>query len=565
MIAEGRTLFERTWSPRNPQLGNDGLGPLFNGRSCVVCHNQGGVGGGGDASFNAKTIGIDQMQIEGRGVTDDIIRQAITGLHPGFVGSDGGILNTVALSHHGGSPDYEEARRAFMKRIPAAFSNGGGSVSADEVLQTNAAPVIHLSNVSGRPVAIKARLFQRNTPSLFGAGLIDQISEKTIDALVRGQKSIPEVSGRPATLPTGLYGRFGWRGNVASLLDFCDQACANELGLETDRLVQPGDPTRRSYQNPSKDISDSMIKSMASFIAVLPPPERRFSDDPEKRRSAVRGEQVFTSVGCAVCHVPDVGPAKGIYSDLLLHDMGKESYDLTAAEPHVKKFTHLNPIRSQSRNRKPARSVDLTPESGSKEGEKPLARSGSTPANRFGQFRRSGSRNTGFGNSQGGGGYGGASASVSVAGMGGPTSSARPSTGMGGPTSSARPSKRGASGGSLTSRGFVFVSPTLPPKSKVVSIDDAFSTGGKAMIDLDFHMTNVNQEWRTPPLWGVRDSAPYLHDGRAETLLQAIVMHEGEAAKTRDRFLMLSIPDRRALIEFLNTMVAPSTAPQLKL
>ena len=85
------------------------------------------------------------------------------------------------------------------------------------------------------------------------------------------------------------------------------------------------------------------------------------------------------------------------------------------------------------------------------------------------------------------------------------------------------------------------------------------------MIDLDFHMTNVNQEWRTPPLWGVRDSAPYLHDGRAETLLQAIVMHEGEAAKTRDRFLMLSIPDRRALIEFLNTMVAPSTAPQLKL
>ena len=42
--------------------------------------------------------------------------------------------------------------------------------------------------------------------------------------------------------------------------------------------------------------------------------------------------------------------------------------------------------------------------------------------------------------------------------------------------------------------------------------------------------TNYAQEWRTPPLWGVRDSAPYMHDGRAETLLEAISMHDGEAA-----------------------------------
>ena len=39
-------------------------------------------------------------------------------------------------------------------------------------------------------------------------------------------------------------------------------------------------------------------------------------------------------------------------------------------------------------------------------------------------------------------------------------------------------------------------------------------------------------EWRAPPLWGVRDTAPYLHDGRAATLQQAIVQHGGQAAES---------------------------------
>ena len=47
-------------------------------------------------------------------------------------------------------------------------------------------------------------------------------------------------------------------------------------------------------------------------------------------------------------------------------------------------------------------------------------------------------------------------------------------------------------------------------------------------------------EWRTPPLWGVADSAPYLHDGRASTLDEAIRLHGGEAAATATRYTKLS-------------------------
>ncbi len=64
---------------------------------------------------------------------------------------------------------------------------------------------------------------------------------------------------------------------------------------------------------------------------------------------------------------------------------------------------------------------------------------------------------------------------------------------------------------------------------------------------------NTN-EMRTAPLWGVRASAPYLHDGRAATLEQAIQAHNGEAAAVRDRYLRLPAKYRSALVDFLNSL-----------
>jgi CxxC motif-containing protein (DUF1111 family) len=61
-------------------------------------------------------------------------------------------------------------------------------------------------------------------------------------------------------------------------------------------------------------------------------------------------------------------------------------------------------------------------------------------------------------------------------------------------------------------------------------------------------------EMRTAPLWGLRASAPYLHDGRAATVEQAIVIHEGEGRASRDRYLRLTPSQRRQLAEFLNTL-----------
>jgi CxxC motif-containing protein (DUF1111 family) len=59
----------------------------------------------------------------------------------------------------------------------------------------------------------------------------------------------------------------------------------------------------------------------------------------------------------------------------------------------------------------------------------------------------------------------------------------------------------------------------------------------------------------TENLWGVGSTAPYLHDGRATTLTEAILAHGGEGAASRTAFVNLSPTDQAAIIVFLNNLV----------
>ncbi len=64
--------------------------------------------------------------------------------------------------------------------------------------------------------------------------------------------------------------------------------------------------------------------------------------------------------------------------------------------------------------------------------------------------------------------------------------------------------------------------------------------------------------FQTARLWGVADTAPYLHDGRASTLTEAILWHGGEAQAARDAFEALPNRSKRWLIAFLRTLRTPS-------
>jgi hypothetical protein len=71
---------------------------------------------------------------------------------------------------------------------------------------------------------------------------------------------------------------------------------------------------------------------------------------------------------------------------------------------------------------------------------------------------------------------------------------------------------------------------------------------------LDHPLDNL---FTTARLWGVADTSPYMHDGRALTLGEAILMHGGEAADARDKYIALPEQDKAKLLKFLLSLRTP--------
>jgi CxxC motif-containing protein (DUF1111 family) len=83
---------------------------------------------------------------------------------------------------------------------------------------------------------------------------------------------------------------------------------------------------------------------------------------------------------------------------------------------------------------------------------------------------------------------------------------------------------------------------------------------GEGLADGRPEWRATGREWRTAPLWGigmtgtVSEEATYLHDGRARSLLEAILWHGGEAEAARETVRQMPARDRNALIKFLESL-----------
>ena len=165
--------------------------------------------------------------------------------------------------------------------------------------------------------------------ALFGAGWIDLISDKAIrhnqrsrqmDAITREFRldfgSVP--TGRVPAPDDGRVGKFGWKGQTADLKEFVATACANELGLGTPTVPQ-ATPLVASPGETVPDLDKKQVRALVAFVKTLPKPVETPPADAAGRETAAHGKELFRSVGCAACHVPDLGGVKGVYSDFLLH------------------------------------------------------------------------------------------------------------------------------------------------------------------------------------------------------------------------------------------------------
>lgn len=171
----------------------------------------------------------------------------------------------------------------------------------------------------------EASIFEmRQTPPLFGLGLIEGIDESVILALADPDDSIsPDgITGRVSRTDGGVLGRFGWKGQVPSIEEFVRDALSAELGLTVPyraRLTFGRLHDNDAVADP--EITQEAMDDLAFYLSRLGAPPRQPITD---ATLVGRGEDVFASSGCATCHVPSLPGADGpvsLYSDLLLHEI----------------------------------------------------------------------------------------------------------------------------------------------------------------------------------------------------------------------------------------------------
>lgn len=474
VIAMGRELFEREWKPGEAGTrGGDGLGPSFNDVSCVGCHHQGGVGGGGPVDKNVDLISMPQQP---RSMTRTQAKRLFR-IHPGFFDKNMQPQTTFVLHRFNLVPDYAARRESFVGERNHIDPH---PIVRDQLERYLAARPVPPVSAEG----LRFHKSQRNTPALFGLGLLDKIPDMFLQELARRQPQLhPEISGRVGPTDNGA-GRFGWRAQTARLHTFVLEACGNELGLQVpgvDQALSPDDP---AYKPAGLDMTPAQSAAMIAFVASLPRPKQVIPQDGALARVVSAGRNVFAQTGCGACHLENLGPVQGVYSDLLLHDMGPGLRDPARARPTIIVTREAGALSRAGQQ------DDGDQEEG---GEEPVR----VPARRPLPFRGSS------------GAYGGGGASLA--------------------------------GGSVAS---------------TAQAGDLIFKIRRTPVP-----TNLEQEWQTPALWGVADSAPYLHDGRAQTLVEAIAWHGGEAKPAAERFFTLSAENQLAVIEFLRTLRAPRDKP----
>jgi CxxC motif-containing protein (DUF1111 family) len=451
----GKELFIHEWTAGDRlSHAGDGLGPVYNARSCSACHRLGGIGGAGIRETNVSLVTIFVSRKISGGLVGVLLpnhplppadapnkvvvgkqgqetieleipdRDKLAAIHPALV-----TQPSFPLHRFGAGPEFDKWQGGIFPKGDTEIDKRNSNRRQSRLIDNATVTLIES---------------KRNTPALFGAGLIDALPEHVLAEVAaeqakasgqsvgergvasNGEAALP-VMGRLSRLKDGRIGRFGWKANVASLREFTLQACSSELGLEVPGFARAKPPWKKDYKAPGIDLTSEQCDALTYFVASLPKPQVRSPDSPQQAGEIEHGRKLFASTGCSACHRPQLGDIDGIYSDLLLHDMGRELSDsgsYTVIEPAIASKDKSNPTS-------PAEEV--------------------RPAN--------------------------------------------------------------------------------------------------------------EREWRTPPLWGLRDSAPYLHDGRADTVAEAVALHGGEGLTAAQAFARLSPQERQQLELFLQTLVAPASGP----
>lgn len=319
----GNSFFNQNWvaSPAST-TSRDGLGHLFNARSCSACHVRDGRAeppGEGETALGL----VMRISLPGRLPTGAPVPEPSYGLQ----------LSERALP--GLKPEGHV--RVRYEEVEGRYSDG-------ERFSLRR-PTYEIVELGADPLSSETRFSPRVAPAVHGLGLLAAVEESTLRALEDPSDGDGDgISGKLNMVwdyeaKRLVPGRFGWKANQPSLRQQTAGAFVGDLGVTSPMFPEENHTAayaeRHNFEDQPEDqhpeLSAKILQRVTAYLETIAPPARRDVDDPVVRQ----GQQIFAKMNCASCHTPELRTGNDYplvelrnqtirpYTDLLLHDMGK--------------------------------------------------------------------------------------------------------------------------------------------------------------------------------------------------------------------------------------------------
>src|SRR5581483_627789 len=211
----GQIIFNQTASVKATVSGTRiGLGPRFNGESCMSCHSQPAVGG------TSPSVNPEFAAATDQGATNTI---------PSFITPNG------------------PAREARFVHLADGVTPDGGVQDLFTITGRSDAGLCNIAQPDFTSNLAKNNVIFRIPTPVFGTGLIEEIPDSTVLANMQSNLALKQslgIGGIPNTTPNGgTISKFGWKSQNPSMIVFAAEASNVELGITNEMLTQERDET----------------------------------------------------------------------------------------------------------------------------------------------------------------------------------------------------------------------------------------------------------------------------------------------------------------------------------
>lgn len=331
----GFSFFRDPWviAPSSTK-SRDGLGPLFNTRTCISCHDGGSRG---PLSPEGESLPSSLVMKFGK-LSTKVADKSLSLADPSY--GDQLQPRSILYKHPTlqGTMQGEASLKLTYQTITGKYADG-----SEYQLRK---PSYELTHLAYGEVAAHIGLTPRFAPNIFGAGLLDAIDSKDLlaqeDINDRNNDGISAKYNRVPNVKTGAIeiGRFGLKANHPTLAQQIGAAFRNDIGITNTFFPTEACTTIQKHciktaelttAKGSVEINDKLFSLVLTFNQLLGvPPARDLHGELQSK-----GRAHFYLLGCQQCHQPSYQTAKNYpvaelanqiiwpYTDLALHDMGK--------------------------------------------------------------------------------------------------------------------------------------------------------------------------------------------------------------------------------------------------